>query len=250
MISDAYTIWLREIIRFFREKTRVIGSLGMPFFFLAILGSGLGSNFQVQNFEGSYMSYIMPGILGMVLLFGSLFAGISVIWDKQFGFMKEILVSPVSRVSIMVGKVLGGATTAIFQALLMLAISLLIGVEISGFYGILFAFVFMFLISFSFVSLGVAFASKLEDMHGFQLIMNFMIMPLFLLSGALFPLEGLPASIRWVTYFDPLTYGVEGLRYSLLGVSYIPVLKSIAVLLAFSSAALLIGTHFFKKMQI
>lgn len=250
MIDKIYTIWLREVIRFFRQKSRVIGSLGMPFFFLAILGSGLGASFQVQNFEGSYMSYIMPGILGMVILFGSLFAGISVIWDKQFGFMKEILVSPASRISIMAGKVFGGASTAITQALLMLGISLLIGVEISGLLGLLLSFVFMFLISFSFVSLGVTFASKMEDMQGFQLIINFLIMPIFLLSGALFPLSGLPNSIKWITYLDPLTYGVEGLRYSLLGVSYIPAWQSLTVLGLFSLTTLAIGTHFFKKMQI
>ncbi|MFO7872054.1 MAG: ABC transporter permease [Candidatus Undinarchaeales archaeon] len=250
MIDKIYTIWLREVIRFFRQKSRVIGSLGMPFFFLAILGSGIGSSFQIQNFEGNYMTYIMPGILGMVLLFGSLFAGISVIWDKQFGFMKEILVSPASRISIMAGKVLGGATTAITQALLMLGISLLIGVRINSIYGLLLSLVFMFLISFSFVSLGVAFASKMEDMHGFQLIMNFLIMPIFLLSGALFPINGLPNSIKWITYLDPLTYGVEGLRYSLLGISHIPAWKCLVVLLGFSFSTLALGTYFFKKMQI
>jgi ABC-2 type transport system permease protein len=250
-MGAVFIIWLRELKKFWRNKSRIIGSLGMPFFMLVILGSGL--NRMVGSGVvggGSYQAFIMPGIVGMVLLFASMFSGVSVIWDKQFGFMKEILVAPVSRTRIIIGKTLGGATTAILQAILVLVIALGLGIRPHSVLGFLLALLVMFLISVAFVALGTAIASKMTDMHGFQLIMNFLIMPLFFLSGALFPLTDAPAWLQTLSYFDPMTYGVEALRYCLLGTSGIAFQVSLSVLVGFMIVSIGVGTYFFKRMEI
>ncbi len=216
-IEGIYALWKRELIRFFRSKSRLIGSLGMPFFFLAILGTGLNSTIAVP-IEGGYLQFIAPGIIGMVLMFASMFSGIIVIMDRQFGFLKETLVAPISRLSVVLGKGLGGATTAVIQGIIIMIIAILLGAQVQ-LVNILLLLVFMFMISMMFVSLGIAIASTMTDMHGFQLIMNFLIMPMFFLSGALFPLSSAPDFLRTASLFDPLTYGVAGLRYLILGSS-------------------------------
>ena len=246
-LSGIYILWKREVIRFFRAKSRVVGTLGMPFFFLLILGSGFGPAYQVQNSGGSYMNILTPGIIGMVLLFSSIFSGIRVLMDREFGFLKEIMVAPITRTSIMLGITLGGMTTSTIQAFLFLGISLLLGIQVN-LSGLPLAVLFMFLISASFVSLGIAIASKMEDMHGFQLITNFLIMPLFLLSGALFPLNNLGAW-KFITYFDPLVYGVDGLRGSLTNVSDMPLLFDFIVLGGFCIACIMLGAFLFSQRE-
>jgi len=245
-----YTIWLRNLKRYLRSKSRIVGSLGMPLFFLIILGSGLNPLVKTGQAE-SYMGFIVPGVVAMSVLFTSMFSGIQVIWDKQFGFLKETLVAPISRMEIMLGQTLGGATTSVIQGLLTLIIALLIG---SGLHftvtGYLTAIGFMVLIGISFTALGIAFASKMDDMHGFQLIMNFVIFPLFGLSGAMFPISTLPNWLKTLSYFDPLTYGVQGIRYGLLGTSEIHPLTCLAALLTFTGATLLLGQQLFKKIKI
>jgi ABC-2 type transport system permease protein len=246
-MSAIYIIWLREFKKYYRNKSRIIGSLGMPFFFLVIVGSGLGS---VMPLGQRYSEFIMPGVLGMVLMFSSVFSGISIIWDKQFGFMKEMLVAPVSRTEIIIGKTLGGSTTAIIQALIMLTISLLLGNRIQSIAGLIAALGVMFLISLSFVGIGTAIAARMNDMQGFQLIMNFMIMPLFFLSGALFPLDGLPGWLSTLTLLDPLTYGVDALRYFLIGASNFSPLVSVGVLASFMAVSVGIGAALFRRMEV
>ena len=240
------TIWQREVIRYLRSPSRILGSLGMPFFFLAFLGIGLQSAFSLRAGGESYMDFIAPGILGMVLLFSSTVAGISVIWDRQFGFLKEMLVAPIPRLSIVLGRTAGGTTTASLQALLMLAASLLLGVKVPSMGGLLLALVFMALIGISFTSLGVALASRMEDPHGFQLIFNFLIMPTFFLSGALFPLEDLPRFLQWAAWANPLTYGVDGLRGALIGQSTMGLTLDIVVLCSVSAALLALGAALFR----
>jgi len=245
-----YTIWLRSMKRYVRSKSRMVGTLGMPLFFLLILGGGLNS--MVNTGMGtSYMGFIIPGIVAMSVLFTSMFSGIQIIWDKQFGFLKETLVAPISRLEIMLGQTFGGATTAVIQGLLTLIIALLIG---SGLVitpvGFLIAVGFMTLMGIAFTALGIAFASKMEDMHGFQLIMNFFIFPIFGLSGAMFPLTSLPGWVRDLTYLDPMTYAVQGIRYGLLGTSEINPVASFAVLLGFTIATMLLGQYLFKKTKI
>lgn len=251
MMQGIYIIWLRELKKYWRNKSRIVGGLGMPFFFLFIIGSGLDQAIDLPMLgDTGYTSYIMPGIIGMVLLFSSVFNGVSVIWDKQFGFMKELLVAPISRRRILIGKTLGGATTSVIQALIMLVISLFIGVRLQSVWGFLLSFVVMYLIAISFVSIGAAIASFMDDMHGFQLIVNFMIMPLFFLSGALFPLDAAPAWLQGLAYINPMTYGVEALRYCFLGTSAIPFAVSILVMVVFFAVTVAIGTMSFRRMQL
>jgi ABC-2 type transport system permease protein len=246
-----FIIWLRELKKFWRNKSRIIGSLGMPFFFLIFIGAGLDKIVSSPVLGGgNYSLFIMPGIIAMVILFGSIFSGVSVIWDKQFGFMKEMLVAPISRTRIMVGKSLGGATTAVLQAILMLILSAIIGIRPNSIYGFLLAIPLMFLISVSFVALGMAIASKMNDMHGFQLIVNFMIMPIFFLSGALFPLNNVPGWLHILSVINPMRYGVEALRYCLIGSSTVPFFVSVSVLVVFSMVSIALGTILFRRMEI
>ncbi len=250
MMQAVFTIWQREVIRYLRSPSRIIGSLGMPFFFLAFLGLGLQSAFAIRPGGERYLDYIAPGIVGMVLLFSSTVSGISVIWDRQFGFLKVMLVAPIPRLAIVLGRTAGGTTTASIQAIIFLTISFFLGVRVPSPLGLILALVFMGLIGLSFSSLGVALASRMEDPHGFQLIFNFMIMPIFFLSGALFPLDNLPVFIKVLAYLNPLTYGVDGLRWALLGVSQFGPAVDLLVLSAVSGAFLILGAVLFQGAKM
>lgn len=246
-----YIIWLRWVKRYVRSKSRIIGSLGMPLFFLLLLGFGLNPSVNMAGVEKGYFGFVVPGIVAMSVLFISMFAGIQVIWDKQFGFLKETLVAPVSRVEIMIGQTFGGATTSLIQGLVTMAIAFLLGGGLMfSLKGFLIALVFMLLVGISFTALGIAIASKMEDMHGFQLIMNFVIFPIFGLSGALFPITNMPQWARLLAYVDPLTYGVEGIRYGLLGTSDISPVVSLIFLSCFTLLTIIIGQHLFKKVEV
>ncbi|MGA9097427.1 MAG: ABC transporter permease [Methanotrichaceae archaeon] len=252
-LNAIYSIWLREMLRFVRLKSRLVGSLASPFFFLAFLGIGFGSTAAalpgIPQGVG-YVSFLTPGIIGMTLLFSSTFAGLSVLWDRQFGFLKEIMVAPVSRVAIVLGRTVGGVTTAIIQALIILLSGILLGMIVPSIQGVIISLVFMFLIATAFIGLGLAFASKMEDMSGFSLIMNFLIFPLFFLSGALFPLDRFPPIIKTLAYLNPLTYGVDGLRHSLIGVGTFPLALDFIVLVVVCAAMLGLGTYLFDTSEI
>ncbi|PQV43705.1 ABC transporter permease [Methanohalophilus euhalobius] len=245
-----YAIWLRNVKRYVRSKSRILGSLGMPLFFLLILGFGLNSVVVIPGTGEGYLEFLIPGVIAMTVLFTSISAGVQIIWDKQFGFLKETLVAPVSRLEIMLGQTLGGATTAFIQGLIILVFSVLIGLIIVSAVGFLIAFLFMILIGIAFTAFGIAIASRMEDMHGFQLIMNFVIFPIFGLSGALFPIESLPSWLIPVTLLDPLTYGVEGLRYGLSGTAQVDPVVCFAVLGGFTIAMAAIGSYLFRKITI
>lgn len=245
-----YTIWLRNIKRYLRSKSRIIGSLGMPLFFLLVLGFGLNAVVQIPGTRQGYMGFIIPGIISMSVMFTSVFSGIQIIWDKQFGFLKETLVAPVSRMEIMFGQTLGGATTAFIQGFIILVLSLFMGLSITSVSGFLIAFVFMILIGLSFTAFGIAIASKMEDMHGFQLIMNFVIFPIFGLSGALFPIDSLPLWLKSLTLIDPLTYGVEGIRYGLAGTSQVNPFVGFVVLAGFTVFMVVVGAALFRKINV
>jgi ABC-2 type transport system permease protein len=249
-MSAIYTIWLRNVKRYIRSKSRIAGSLAQPLFFLIILGFGLNSALTIPGSGDSYVKFLIPGIIAMSVLFTSIFSGIQVVWDKQFGFLKETLVAPVSRISIMIGQTLGGATTALIQGAIILIISLLISSSIPTLMGFTIAVLFMLLVGISFTALGIAIASRMEDMHGFQLIINFVIFPLFFLSGALFPLENAPTILKSIAHLNPLTYGIEGIRYGLLGISPINPLVSFLVLALFSIVVILLGGLLFQKIKI
>jgi len=245
-----YTIWLRNMKRYLRSKSRIVGSIAMPLFFLLFLGVGLNSVIQLPGLGESYIVFLIPGMVAMSVLFTSVFSGIQIIWDKQFGFLKETLVAPVSRLEIMSGQTLGGATTAVFQGALILILSVLVGFPLSNPVGFLIALAFMILIGISFTAFGIAIASRMEDMTGFQLIMNFVVFPIFGLSGALFPISSLPAWMIPLTLLDPLTYGVEGIRYGLTGVSQINPLVCGAVIGGFTLVMTILGAFLFRKIRI
>jgi ABC-2 type transport system permease protein len=245
-----YTIWLRSMKRYIRSKSRIIGSIAMPLFFLLFLGFGLNSVVSIPGFGQNYTQFLIPGMVAMSVLFTSVFSGIQIIWDKQFGFLKETLVAPVTRLEIMLGQTAGGATTAVVQGIIILVLSLLIGLSVKTPAGFLVAIGFMILIGIGFTAFGIAIASTMEDMNGFQLIMNFVIFPIFGLSGALFPISSLPGWLMPITMLDPLTYGVEGIRYGLTGVSQINPVISFAVIGGFSVAMAVLGAYLFRKIAI
>src|SRR6476619_2451343 len=205
-MSVIYVLWLRELRRYVRSRAQIVASLGQPMLYLFALGFGLGPVFQKAG-QGSYVQFVGPGVIGMSVLFTSIFSGIGLLWDRQFGFLKETLVAPVPRLHIMIGRTLGGATIAIFQGLLVIVICIVVGFRSTNFATVPMGVMFMILISLVFASLGTVIGSRLQNMQGFQLIMNFLVMPIYFLSGALYPLEGLPAGLAIATRIDPLTYG-------------------------------------------
>ena len=248
-MKTIYILWLRQIKRYWRSKARVFGSLGQPLLFLVALGFGFGPIFEKAG-GGNYIQFLAPGIIAMSILFSSMFNGIEVIWDRQFGFLKETLVAPISRIKIMLGRTLGGATVSTAQGIVVFLLSLIVGFRPSNWAYVPLALIFMFLTAFLFTSLGTAIASKLEDMHAFQLIMNFLIMPTFFLSGALFPLEGLPKAINIITAFNPLTYSVDALRFAFNGMSSINIFLDFAVVGIAAVIVGLIGSYLFSRIEI
>jgi len=244
-----YILWLRQLKRYFRSRSRIIGSIAQPLLFLLAFGFGFGSMYQRAG-GGNYIQFLAPGIIAMGILFTAVFSGIEIIWDRQFGFLKETLVAPVSRMKIMIGRTLGGGTVAILQGLIILLISLLVGFRPGGIHLILLALVFMALISLFFTALGTAIASMLQDMQGFQLIMNFLLMPLFFLSGSLFPLEGLPKALIVVAKINPLSYGIDGLRGALVGGAHFGLATDFLVLGVITLIMLIIGSYLFSKIQV
>ncbi|QQR93068.1 MAG: ABC transporter permease [Candidatus Iainarchaeum archaeon] len=250
--SSIYTIWLREIKRFMKDKTRYLGGLINPIGYFVIMGFGLGGAFSDVVEGGNYMQFILPGIIGMALLFTSIFSAISVIFERQFGFLKEMLVAPISRTSIVIGKVLGSATTAMLNGVVLLLIGIVFGIIPAAQLNpvsILIALVFMLLIASSFVALGLALAAKMNSMEGFQFVMGFLVMPVFLLSGVFFPIANLPDFLQVLAYIDPLMYGIEGLRYALLGTSFISPFIALGALLIFNGLMIAVAARLFKKMS-
>ena len=247
-MSAVYVMWHRQLIRYWRSRGRMLGSLGQPLLFLIALGFGLGPIFQRAG-QGNFIDFLVPGVIAMSILFTSMFAGMEVIWDRQFGFLKETLVAPVKRSHIMLGKTLGGATVATAQGIIVFIIALIVGFRPASALGLITALIFMFLIAFLFSAFGVALSSKLEDMQAFPIIMNFLIMPIFFLSGALFPLDSIPNFLKVIAIFDPLSYGVDGLRGALSGTAHFSFLTSFSVLIVISLIVLFIGSHLFSKIE-
>jgi ABC-2 type transport system permease protein len=244
-----YILWLRQLKRYSRSKSRIIGSLAQPLLFLVALGYGMGPVFQ-QAGQGNYIEFLAPGIIGMSIIFTSVFSGVEVIWDRQFGFLKETLVAPVSRFNIMIGRTLGGATVATLQGLIVLGISTLVGFHVVNFWLFPLVILVMFLIAMLFTALGTMIGSLLDDMQGFQLVVNFLIMPLFFLSGALFPLAGLPPTIAFLVKLDPLSYGVDALRTLLIGVTHFGLGIDLLVLSVITLFFVSLGSYFFSRIQV
>lgn len=248
-MSAIYILWLRELKRYTRSRSQMIASLGQPILYLVALGFGLGPVFKRAG-AGNYLQFVAPGVIGMSVLFTSIFSGLGLLWDRQFGFLKETLVAPVSRIQIMIGRTLGGATVAVLQGLLVTVVCLLAGFRPAHLLMVPLAVVFMVMIALLFAALGMAIGSGLEDMQGFQLIMNFLVMPIFFLSGALFPLNGLPVAMSYVTKIDPLSYGIDGMRNVLLGQSAFDPRLDFLVLVVLACVLLVFGAHRFNQIEI
>jgi len=247
-MNTIYILWLRQIKKYFRSRSRMIGSLGQPLLFLVAFGFGFGSIYQKAG-GGNYIQFLAPGIILMSVVFTAIFSGIDLIWDRQFGFLKETLVAPVSRLSIMLGKTLGGATVAVIQGLIVFILTLLVGFRPVNLLLLPLALLFIILTAVFFTSLGIAIASSMEDMHGFQLIMNFLVMPIVFLSGAFFPLQGLPKAMVVITKIDPLSYGIDGLRGALIGISQFGIAADFLILAVLAIILLLLGSFLFEKIQ-
>ena len=245
-----YILWLREVKKYLRSRPQIIASLGQPIMYLLALGFGLGPVFQKSG-QGNYVQFIAPGIVGMAILFTSTFSGVGLLWDRQFGFLKETLVAPVPRIQIMIGRTLGGATVAMLQGMLVLIVCLLAGFRPHAVGSLPLALMFMALIAIVFAALGTEIGSTLRDMQGFQLVMNFMIMPTFFLSGALYPLGNLPRAMVVATRIDPLSYGIDGLR----GVTHrraghFSIAFDAMILAIVASVFLVLGAWTFSRIQV
>jgi len=247
-MAAIYVLWLRQLKRYARSPARIVGSVGQPLLFLIALGFGFGPIYRRAG-GGDYIQFLAPGIIAMTILFTAVFTGVEVLWDKQFGFLKETLVAPVSRVRIVFGRTLGGATVATLQGVIVLLIALIAGFR-PALATLPAALVFAGLTGLLFTAMGTAIASVIEDMQGFQLIMNFLVMPLFFLSGALFPLDGLPRAITVIATIDPLAYGVDGLRWALIGRAHFPLVLDIGVLTGITALLLGVGAYLFTRIEV
>ena len=246
-----FVLWLREMKRYLRAKSRIVGSLGMPFFFLIFLGTGFQKFRPYSGPEGvNYLNFLAPGILALVLQLGAMFTGIAILWDRQFGFLKEIMVAPVSRVAIVLGRTIGGMTTAFFQGTLFIVVAYIAGLRIQDNTAFISVPVFMLLISCAFVNLGLTISSFMRDMQGFSIVMNFVMVPIFLLSGALFPVKEFPGWVQALSFGDPLFYGVDGLRACMTGISVFSPWFDFLVLLAFCLLMVLLGAFLFSRVDI
>ncbi|HEV8361095.1 MAG TPA: ABC transporter permease [Candidatus Thermoplasmatota archaeon] len=248
-------VWLREFKVFQREKSRVVSSVVSPLFWLVLFGAGLGGFVEGLPAGLTYTAFIFPGLLFMTVLFSSMFFGMYIVWDRKLDFLKEVLAAPVSRPSIFLGKVLGGTTDALAQSLLLILLGALVLPFLSpGFpglspVGMLLSLPVIFLIAVSIASLGLGIGTMFESFEGFQVVVSFVIFPLFFLSGALYPLTGLPSWLTVVTTVNPLSYAVDLLRYLLLGAGTVNPLFSFGMLVGFTALMLGFGTFMFQRMK-
>jgi ABC-2 type transport system permease protein len=247
-MSVIYILWLRQLKHYFRSRPRMIGSLAQPLLFLVGLGFGFGQTYAKAG-NGNYIQFLAPGIICMGTLFTAMFTGMDMIWDRQFGFLKETLVAPVSRISIITGRILGGATVAVIQGLIVTVICLIAGFRPESLAMLPLALLFLFLIALLFAAVGTTLGSLLEDMHAFPLIMNFLVMPLFFMSGSLFPADQTPAAMHTVMKMNPLTYGVDGVRGALTHTLLYGFHIDLLVLVILASSLLFIASRSFARIE-
>lgn len=248
-LGVVYILWLREVKKYLRSRAQIVASMGTPIMYLGVLGFSLGPVFRRAG-EGSYLQFMAPGVIGMTVLFTAMFSGIAMLWDRQFGFLKETLVAPVPRIWIMLGRTLGGATVAIIQGMLIFVVTLIVGFRPQSVLAVPLAVLVILLIAVVFAALAAAIGSTLKEMQGFQMVMNFLVMPIFFLSGALYPLNDLPKALAVLTRLDPLTYGVDGVRGILIGQSHFGVALDVAVLAMVGLLFLVLGAWRFSKIEV
>jgi len=269
-LRAVYMIWRRDLIRFWRDRVRVVGALVQPLLFLVILGTGLSAALRGAgggSFRAGldYTTFIFPGIIGMAVLFSSIFSGMSIIWDRDFGFLKEVLVAPIDRSAVAIGKTLGGATQAFLQGMVLLVLAPFVGVKLTPL-AVLELIVLIFCLAFALSAVGVAIGARMRSMMGFQFVLNFLVQPAFFLSGALFPVTGLPAWMTALTRVDPLSYGVDPIRRVVLDASgvpgpvldrlsmtfaghVVPIALEVAILLGFGLVLMLIALFNFRHQD-
>ena len=252
-LNGIYTVWLRDIKRYYRDKPRIIGSFAQPILFLFVLGTGIASSFSVFGGGGGedFLNFIFPGIIGMTVLFTSFFSAMSIVWDREFGFLREILVAPISRTSIVIGKLLGGSTIAIFQGSIIMIFSPLLKVPIT-FIMVLKVLGVMFLLAMTISTMGIILASVIKSMQAFQVITNFLLMPMFFLSGALFPLNNTIMWMNIVSKINPLSYGIDAMRFVMLNdpaLQLHPLWLNIAVMIFLIVVFSISGTFLFSRQD-
>jgi ABC-2 type transport system permease protein len=251
-IRGIYTLWLREVKRYLRDRARIVSSFVQPLLWLVIFGSGISfSKAQIGNLTSQ--QFILPGIIGQTLLFTSMFMGISVIWDREFGFLKEILVAPISRFSVFLGKMFGDSTDAVIQGIIVFVLGLVLGIQLNPLM-FLETLSIMILITFGLVSIGLTVASFMESLESFGVIQSFINLPLFFLSGAIIPIAAFPAWLQIASSFDPLTYGVDALRRVVLGSASMSILLhplyfDILIICVFDFVMITIGTLAFSRKK-
>lgn len=246
--DKVYALWLREFKVFMREKSRLVASTFTPLLWLFVIGSGFGSSPSIASDTMDYQKFIFPGIICMSVIFSSVFFGSYIIWDRKFDFLKSVMVAPVSRGTIFTGKAFGGMTTSLIQAAILLAVGVIIGIQFSAI-SIILTIAVILLLSFALVSLGLTLGSYMTSLEGFQMIISFVVFPLFFLSGALFPIDNLPGWLSILTTIDPVTYGVDALRNIILGIGSKPLGLDIAILITYTVGIGAVGTYSFRRMK-
>ena len=245
-LEGFYALWYREIKVFTREKSRIVSSLFTPLLWIIVFGGGLGSSVALEGVN--YQVFIFPGILTMTILFSSVFFGLYIVWDKKIDFFKEVLVAPLSRTTIFAGKMFGGSVDALLQGGAMLIFGLILGVKYS-LLGLILSFLFMLVLASALVSLGLIIGANMESVGGFQLIISFLVFPMFFFSGALFPIKNLPAYLLIFTMLDPVTYAVDGLRGLIIDSSQLPIWLNLSILAAFAAVMISVGTWTFRRLK-
>jgi ABC-2 type transport system permease protein len=244
-----YILWLRQMKRYVRSRSRMLGAIGQPILFLLALGYGIGAVYEKAG-EGNYLEFLVPGIIIQTILFSGVFWGIQILFDKRFGFLKEMLVAPVSRLRILIGNASGGATISLLQGLLVFVIAFCFGFRPHDWTMLPLALIIMILLSMALTSFGAGIASMVEDFQGFQGINNFLIFPLFFLSSALYPLDTAPTFLRVLSSLNPLSYAVDGLRYTLIGETHFGLAKDMIVIIITLIVCLYFAVNRFNRLQV
>ncbi|MEM0353856.1 MAG: ABC transporter permease [Archaeoglobaceae archaeon] len=247
-MNSVLVLWLRDLKRYTRARSRFFGSIAMPFFFLAFFSLGF-RRASFPSLEIEYLDFLAPGIVSMVLIFSGTLSGVSIVWDRQFGFLREIMVAPVSRTAIALGRTLGGATIATLQALILLASSHFFGFRIS-LDSLLIALLAIFLLSLICTVTGIAISSVIGDIHGFQLVINFFVFPIFFLSGAIFPIAELPEIIATLAKLSPFTYGVDAVRWAMTSFAAFNPVLDFTIVLSYFIAVLFLSAFLFSRTEV
>lgn len=243
-----YILWLRQMKRYLRSRSRLIGAVGQPLLFLLALGYGVGAVYKKAG-QGDYLQFLVPGIITQTILFSGVFWGIQILFDKRFGFLKELLVAPVTRLRILLGNALGGATISLIQGTFVFIVSVILGFRADNWFLLPVAFLIMVIMSLALTSFGAAVASMVEDFQGFQGINNFVVFPLFFLSSALYPLNNVPVVLRILGSVNPLSYSVDALRYTLIHQSHFGLLKDFIVMAITLIVAVAFAVNRFNRIE-